>query len=201
MIDKRTILIIVAMTAALQLRYKAWAQSPSAIETPRSAQPEGVGSVTVLDLHGKIAEVNKAEKEVTIVGPQGRKITLKVENSYNLNAAKVGDPVVARYYEVATIRRKQPGETVPSASVKEGIWTASSGETPGAAAGKQVSIVVSVVAIDRAKGAITVKGPDGVVETVKARYPDKLKRLNVGDQLVVSVARAIAVSLVNQPTR
>jgi hypothetical protein len=42
---------------------------------------------------------------------------------------------------------------------------------------------------------VIVKGPDGTVETVKARDPKNLKQLKVGDELVVSVYRAIAISL------
>lgn len=60
---------------------------------------------------------------------------------------------------------------------------------------RHVSIVVSVLSVDKASGTITVKGPDGAVETVKARDPRNLKRLNVGDELVVSISRAIALSV------
>ena len=67
---------------------------------------------------------------VTIEGTGGRRLYLKVENPYNLDAAKVGEPVVAHFYEVVTIRKKKPGETVPSASLKEGIATAQPGQVP-----------------------------------------------------------------------
>lgn len=188
-----TILTIVAIGLGLSSAASAQPAKPS----DASAEPkvEGVGSATVVSIHGKVVAVNKARKLVTLEGPQGRKVTLKVENPYNLAAAKVGEPVVARFYEVAIIRKKKPGESIPAASVKEGIATAMPGEVPGGAVAGQVSIVVSVEAIDHAKGTVTVKGPDGAVETVKARYPEKLKLLKVGDELVVSVSRAIAISL------
>lgn len=200
MVKVKTILVAALTIIALQVSCGARAQSPSAAETSKEARVEGVASATVLTLRGKIIGVNEAKKLVTVQGPQGRKIVLRVENPYNLHSAKVGEPVVAHFYEVVMIRKKQLGETIPSASVSEGISTAKPGEIPGAAAGARVSIVVSVVAIDRQKGTVTVKGPDGSVETVKARYPDKLKQLKVGDELVVSVARAVAISLEKQPT-
>ena len=145
--------------------------------------------------HGKIVEVNKAKKLVTIEGTGGRRLYLKVENPYNLDAAKVGEPVVAHFYEVVTIRKKKPGETVPSASLKEGIATAQPGQVPGAVAGQQASVLVTVDAIDEANGTVSVKGPDGTVEKVKARDPRNLKKLKVGDELVVTLARAVAISL------
>jgi len=166
--------------------------APEAKEMPR---PEGIGSATVLTLHGKIVAVDKAKKLVVVEGPGGHRVALKVENPYNLEAAKVGEPVVARFYEVVTIRKKKPGETVESASLKEGIITANPGETPGAAAGQQLRLVVAVTEIDAANGTVAVKDPDGTVEKVKARDPNNLKLIKVGDELVVSASRAIAISL------
>jgi hypothetical protein len=118
-----------------------------------------------------------------------------VQNPYNLNAAKVGEPFVARYYEVITIRKKKPGESVPSASLKEGITTARPGGVPGGTRELHVSLLVTVDAIDEANGTVTVKAPYGTTETVKPRNPQNLKRLKVGDQLVIRISRAIAVSL------
>jgi len=173
----------------------SYARAEGPTETQTAPKPEGVGSATVLTLHGKIVAVDKAKKVVIVEDPGGRKAALNVQNPYNLEAAKVGDPVVAHFYEIVTIRKKKPGEVVPSASLKEGIVTAKPGETPGAAVGRKMQLVVSVVEIDAANGTVTVKGPDGALEKVKARDPNNLKLIKVGDELVVSIARAVAVSI------
>jgi hypothetical protein len=185
---KRKLLLFAALLAfGVGLNQSAAAQSGEAAVTSTS--------YTAVTAHGKIVEVNKAEKLVTIEGTGGRKLYLKVENPYNLEAAKVGEPVVAHFYEVVTIRKKKPGETVPSASLKEGIATAQPGQVPGAVAGQRASVLVTVDAIDEANGTVSVKGPDGTVEKVKARDPRNLKHLKVGDELVVTLARAVAISL------
>src|SRR5262249_16290432 len=101
--------------------YGAWAQSDQPAESSTAANAEAVRSATVIRVEGKIVEVERAKKLVTLEGPEGRKVTLRVENPYNLKAAKVGEPVVTRFYEVVTIRKKKPNETVPTASLKEGI--------------------------------------------------------------------------------
>jgi hypothetical protein len=188
-----SIIAIVAVCIGLTSAGRAQSENPG--DASATAGGEGVGSATLVTIHGKIVAVDKAAKLVTLEGPEGRKVILKVENPSNLAAAKVDEPFVARLYEIATIRKKRPGETIPSASVKEGLSTAMPGEVPGAVAAGQVSIVVSVVAIDQAKGTITVKGSDEAVETVKARYPQKLKLLKIGDELVISFWRGIAISL------
>lgn len=187
MIKRKLLLFAALLALGLGLNQSAAAQSGEAAVTSTS--------YTAVTAHGKIVEVNKAEKLVTIEGTGGRKLYLKVENPYNLEAAKVGEPVVAHFYEVVTIRKKKPGETVPSASLKEGIATAQPGQVPGAVAGQRASVLVTVDAIDEANGTVSVKGPDGTVEKVKARDPRNLKHLKVGDELVVTLARAVAISL------
>ena len=187
MIKRKLLLFAALLALGLGLNQSAAAQSGEAAVTSTS--------YTAVTAHGKIVEVNKAEKLVTIEGTGGRRLYLKVENPYNLEAAKVGEPVVAHFYEVVTIRKKKPGETVPSASLKEGIATAQPGQVPGAVAGQRASVLVTVDAIDEANGTVSVKGPDGTVEKVKARDPRNLKHLKVGDELVVTLARAVAISL------
>jgi len=188
MIKRKLLLFAALLALGLGLNQSAAAQSGEAAATSTS-------SITAVTVRGKIIEVNKAEKLVTIEGTGGRKLYLKVENPYNLEAAKVGEPVVAHFYEVVTVRKKKPGETVPSASLKEGVATAQPGQVPGAVAGQRASVLVTVDAIDEANGTVSVKGPDGTVEKVKARDRRNLKKLKVGDELVVTLARAVAISL------
>lgn len=195
MIGRKIPLIVGLVVIGLGLNNGASAQSGQATGASSPGTLEAVRSITVITVHGKIAEVDKAKKQVVLEGPEGQKVTLRVNNPYNLKAAKVGEPVVTRFYEVVTIRKKRPDEVVPSASLKEGIATAKPGGVPGAVAEQQASLLVSVAAIDEANGTVTIKAPDGTVEKVKARDPKNLKQLKVGDDLVVTLARAIAISL------
>jgi hypothetical protein len=193
---------IIALSAPITLRAFAQEASPAAspsqassAASPSPANPEGIVSATVITAHGKIVKVSKARKQVTLALPGGKEVTVDVRNPYNLNAAKVGESFVARYYEVVTIRKLKPGENVPSASLSGGIATAQPGGTPGAVGQMHVRIVVTVAAIDETNGTVTVKAADGTTETVKARNPANLKRIKVGDQLVVGISRAIGVTL------
>jgi hypothetical protein len=173
----------------------ASAQEANPAASPAEARPEGVVSATVITAHGKIAKVNKARQEVTLELPGGQEVTINVQNPSNLEAAKAGAPFVARYYEVVTIRKKRPGESVPAASLKGGIATAKPGGTPGAVGEIHAQVLVTVDAIDEANGTVTVKAADGTAETVKARNPQNLKRIKVGDELVVTISRAIGITL------
>jgi hypothetical protein len=154
-----------------------------------AAGPEGIRAATVLTIHGTVAAVDKAEKLVTIQVPDGRKYTLKVDNPYNLNAATVGAGVVVRYYEVVSVRKKKPGESLPSLSVTGGVVTAKAGGLPGAVAEEHLNAVVSVVEVDKTNG------------TAKANNPKILSHLKAGDDLVITTSRATAISLDKEPAK
>ncbi len=143
--------------------------------------------------------MDRANKLVTLVGPRGKQLTLHVNNPYNLAAAKPGEPFVARFYEIITIRKKQPGESIPPASLVEGIASAAPGQVPGAVVGKSTQLVATISAINRRKKTVDLTGPDGVVETVKVANPANLKHVKVGDDIVVTLSNVVAISLDQEP--
>ena len=195
MIKQLAVPLSAIVILGLGFNYCAWAQSATAVASPAQANSESASYGTVVTIHGKIADVNRARRQVTLEGQDGRKVTLNVRNPYNLQAAQVGEPFVARYYQIVNIRKKKPGENVQSATLSGGVTTAQPGGVPGATSEVQGTVLVTVDAIDQPNGTVTVKAADGTTQTVKARNPQNLKRLKVGDELVVSVYRAIAISL------
>ena len=153
---------------------------------------------TIINFSGKIVGVDVPKSQVTIEAPDGRKVTFQVLNPDNLKASKVGEPYNARFYELTTVRKKKPGENVQSRTLSQGIWTTNPLGVPGGERAGEATVLVTVEAIDEANGTVTVKAADGTTETVKARDPENLKLLKVGDELVVSVYQAIAISLEKQ---
>jgi hypothetical protein len=153
---------------------------------------------SIINFSGKIVSVDVPKSLVTIEGPEGRAVTLQVLNPDNLRAAKVGEPYNARFYEVTTIRKKKPGENLQGGSLSQGIWTTNPLGVPGGSRAVQATLLVTVEAIDEANGTVTVKAADGTTETVKARDPQNLKLLKVGDELVISLYEAVAISLEKQ---
>ena len=185
----------IALSPAMQLAL-AETTAPSS-----AGDAEGIRAATVLTIHGTVTAVDKAEKLVTIQVPNGQKYTLKVDNPINLDAAKEGVGVVVRYYEVVSVRKKKPGESLPALSVSGGVVTAKAGGLPGAVAEEQVNAVVSVVQVDQASGTVTIKGADGSIETAKARNPKVLSHLKAGDDLVITSSRATAIGLDKEPAK
>jgi len=166
--------------------------------SPPAPPNEKIGVATIVTVHGKIVAVDRAKRLVTLTGPQGEKVTIKVEDPYNLAGAKPGEPFVARFRESVTVRRKRPGERLPAVSIKEGVATALPGETPGGVIKTHRKALVKVSAIDEKDGTVTVKAPDGSEETVEVSNPRYLKQVKVGEELVVSVKQAVAISLAKE---
>jgi hypothetical protein len=171
-----------------------WAQSSAPVATQA---PQSVGSATIVTFQGKVVNVDAAAKQVTLVGPQGRKVTVDVQNPDNLRAAKVGEPYTARFYDIVIVRKKQPGENVQNA-LTAGAWTTNPLGVAGGSRAVQATVLVTVATIDQANGTVTVKAADGTTRTVKARNPENLKLIKVGDELVVTEYEAVAISLQKQ---
>jgi len=77
---------------------------------------KAVRPITVTTIYGKIIEVDRSNKLVKLEGLQGKKITLKVENPYNLKATKVGGPMVTRFYRGRNDSKVKASGTGPIAS-------------------------------------------------------------------------------------
>ncbi len=191
-----------APAAAQPAPSAAAAQPPAGASSPppeAAASPvphgHGIGAASILTVHGKIESVNRAKRLVTLVGPEGNKVTFKVAKSVSLTSVKAGDPFVAHFFESVHIRRKRPGEVLPAVSIKEGISAAQPGQTPGGVVHTKSKVVLSVTAVDSKDRTVTVKAPDGTEETVKVGNSRYLRHVKVGDDLVVTVRQAVAISL------
>jgi hypothetical protein len=171
------------------------APPPSPAPTTSRQTLEGIGSITVVTVHGKILAVDRANKLVTLEGPHGKKVTLTVRNPYNLDAAQPGMPFVAKFYEIVTIRKKQPGEVIPAIALDEGVATAEPGQIPGAVVGRSVEVVATISAINMQNNTVDLKGVSGNIETVTVANPANLAQVQVGEQIVITLTQAVAVSL------
>jgi hypothetical protein len=54
---------------------------------------------------------------------------------------------------------------------------------------------VSVESVDAINQEVTLKGPDGSLETIEVTNPEHLRRIKVGDKVVITHAEALALSL------
>ncbi|MGA2410856.1 MAG: hypothetical protein ABSG46_10780, partial [Candidatus Binataceae bacterium] len=136
----------------------------------------------------------RPHKLVTLEGPNGKQVTIHVRNPYNLAHAHVGERFIARFYEIVTVVKTKPDPSIPAVSFAQGIVTAEPGQKPGAAFVRQLQVVATVDAVNKAERTIVIKGPDGAEETVKAHHSSDLKHIKVGDQIVITLTDAVAIT-------
>ena len=172
----------------------AQAAAPPAKPATPAAAPKA-GEAAVVTVRGTVEAVDKEKQTVTLKGPK-RSLTLRVRDPQKLEAIKVGDPVVAKYYEALAFEVKKPGAAAaPGVTVQQAMGTSKPGETPAGAVGQQVTMTVTVVEVDKAAKTVTIKGPEGQTETVKARDPKNLDLVKAGDLVEITYTRALAIGL------
>jgi ribosomal protein S17 len=172
----------------------AQATAPAAKpKAPEAAKPK-VQETAVVTLRGTVEAIDKEKQTVTIKGPK-RTLTVRVRDPKKLEAIKVGDPVVGKYYEALAFEVKKPGTATPGVTAQQGVASSQPGATPAGAVGEQITLTVTIVAIDKAAHTVTIKGPDGTTETVKARDPKNLDAVKVGDLVEITYTRALAIAL------
>jgi hypothetical protein len=170
--------------------------APPQNAAPPSAAPNaGIAAETVLTVHGKIVSVDQASKQVTIEGPNGKDVTLTVNNQYNLQSLKAGDRYVAQFTEAITIVAKGPSDKPPVATLTAGLWTANPGGTPGAVVARQAHLVVVISAVDQADQRVTLQAPDGSTENIHVTNPEALQGVQVGDRIAITLTQSVAIAL------
>jgi len=186
---KKTIESLGAVAFALAFAVPALAQDPK-------AAPGKIGTSEVVMAKATVEAVDPAARTVTLKGPRGKSFTVGVDDKVmNLSSLKVGDEVVAKYYEAIAFELKKPGEAVPGKSVKEGVGPAGGGPAGPGVGGRQVTVVATIEAIDLKKGTVTLKGPEGKSVDVTARDPKNLKKVKVGDLVEITYTEALAISV------
>jgi hypothetical protein len=145
-----------------------------------------------------VEAINYADREVTLKGPLGNKVTFTVDKRVKrLDEIKVGDLVQADYYVsiAAELRKPTAEEEKHPLMVLEGEGKTEPGSAPAAGAVRRFKVVTTVEGLDRASRTITVKGPRGNMLTARVADPSRLTQVHIGDTIVVTYTEALAVSL------
>jgi hypothetical protein len=143
-----------------------------------------------------VEAINLDAREITLKGPKGRLITLRVEERVrNLPQVQVGDEIVVRYHESVglQLRRTEMGD---SAAYEETVTAGSEtvpNQAPGAA--KQYTVAAFVEAVSPREKTVTLRGPDGNLFDLYVRDLTVLESLTAGDNVVATYTEAAAVSI------
>jgi len=187
---------IVTLTVGIAFTFWAVPRPPPTIAAAQTAGVKpAVGEIAAVTVHGAVKAINKDKRTVTLVGPQGGTLTLTVQDPQKLEALKVGDSVVATYYEALVIQVRPAREAKPGVSVTDATVTTKPGEIPAGAVESQVTVTAAISAVDAQKGTLMITSLQDDAETVKARNPNMLAGVKAGDLVQLTYTRALAVAL------
>jgi len=194
----RKLFLSAALVAAASA--PVFAQKPDATGATVTTTTPGKGTITKMaKITASVEAIDAASRTVTLKGPRGKVVTLAVGPEVkNFAQVKVGDLVVVRYAEALTLELKKDGKELRQRSEREGSETAQPGERPAGAAGRQITVIADVTAVDRKKQVVTLRGPKQTVE-LKLRDPKQIKLVKVGDQVEATYQEALAVSVEPAP--
>ena len=140
-----------------------------------------------------VQSVDPDARKITLKGPHGNVFTCEVdERVRNLEQVQPGDQVTVNYVEAAAIQVVKKAEHAEDDRV---IDQAPPGEKPKGKIVREVSRTAEVLAVDKSKGTITLRGSDDALTTIWVRHPERLAGIKVGDLLKITYREAIAVSV------
>jgi hypothetical protein len=155
---------------------------------------------------GKMENAVEARATVTAVDPATRTVSLKEANGDELDVAvtqevrnfdqiKPGDEVVVTYTEALAWQVKPAGQGAPGVGENVEATRAQPGEKPAGAVGRAVTMTATITAIDIPNGTVTLTGPGGESRTIKARDPNNLKKVKVGDLVDITYSENVALAV------
>ena len=182
----------IAIAAAVALAPTAGAQTGSAMV---GTAPGAAVAAQKVKITATITAIDKSTRDVTLKGPEGNLVTVTAGPEVkNFDQLKVGDKVDLQYLEALTLELKKGGGMIVGRTEKAGAASAMPGEKPAAGAGRQVTIVADVVALDPTKQIVTLKGPQRTVD-LRIADPEQFKRIAKGDQVEAKYTQAVALTV------
>jgi hypothetical protein len=147
---------------------------------------------------GRVTDINKDLREVTVMGPKGNLLTMEVNDAVErFNEINVNDLISFEYYTYILAEFRQP----TSEEIEEPlVILAEAGKAPenmdpSAAVGALVKAVVTIEVINQPEMIVTVKGPRGNYVSINMEDESLIKELHVGQVVILTYAEAIALSL------
>jgi hypothetical protein len=143
-----------------------------------------------------VVGVNPSTRVVSLKRVDGKIVEIQAgEEVRNFDKIKVGDIVNVEYTQALSIDLKKGAVGTAQRSESVELTRAPPGGKPGATVGSRVTVLADVIAVDRKKQMITLRGPHGNVVDLKIQDPEQFKRVKQGDQVQAVYTEALAVAV------
>jgi hypothetical protein len=176
------------------------APPPPGDSNTSTAIQEGVpGGVVVntVDVSARVTAIDKANRKVTLLGPDGDTFTVKVgPEAVNFDQVKVGDLLKVTVTEEVVIYLEKEGAASSDGGAGVGVVAlAPKGAKPGGLMAQTIQVTGTVVAIDQEKRIVTLRFADGTFKAFSVREDIDLTQHKKGEQVVFQVTEMVAISV------
>jgi hypothetical protein len=191
-------LTTLALLPAALLTFTSCSSTPKIEPTTTAVYQQGVPGGIIVETYKNTATVtaiDAANRKVTLVTQDGRKETFKAgPEVVNFDQIRIGDQVKATLTEQLAVYMAKDN---PPASEGEAalVALAPKGAKPGGLMANTVQVIAKVTAIDLKHHKATLKLPDGTTKTVAVRKDVDLTQRQVGEEVVIRVTEAVAISV------
>jgi len=148
--------------------------------------------VEAINVDNRIVTLRSLTEDKTVVMEVGDEVR-------NLAQVTVGDRVVVEFHQAVAVDLKKGGGLEATAGQAVVAARAQPGDKPAGGIGEATEVVATIVAIDRNEPSVTLKGPEGNLVDVVVQDPQKLVGVDVGDQVIITYTRAMAISVEPSP--
>jgi hypothetical protein len=156
--------------------------------------PGGV-AVETFQQTATVTSIDAANRKVTLVSPAGKKTTYKAgPEVINFDRIQVGDQLKVTIAEELVVHLADKAAPAASGGT-DLVALAPKGAKPGALLVSTTQFVAKVKALDLKKRRATLEFPDGEVRTFPVRKDVDLNQRKVGDEVVIRITDALAISV------
>ncbi len=171
---------------------------PSSEGSSTSVFQEGVPGgifVNTVEATVQIAAIDHANRNMTLVGPDGKKADIKAgEDVVNFDQLQVGDRLKCTLTEEIVVSLEKDVESIPDES-KKTVILAPKGAPPGGVIADTTQVTATIMAIDSSGHTVTLQFADGSSKTSLVRDDIDLGRYRVGEKVVFLVTEMVAIKV------
>lgn len=151
-----------------------------------------------VELMGTITEIDKETREITVISGEGELHTFTAsEDVKRFDEIEIGEVITFGFYKFLKAEFRKPTEeeiAEPLVAIADAEIAGMDVE-PGAVMGAMVKAVVTIQVINLTYMYVTIKGPQGNYTTIDVEDAELIKKLHVGQVVIMTYGEAIAVTL------
>ncbi|VGO12463.1 hypothetical protein PDESU_01016 [Pontiella desulfatans] len=179
-------------------KYKEEAKGLAAEENVAAVAVEGIPGGAVVDtlaVQAKVLDINYRKREVKLLIPGGSVVKTKVDPSaVNFDQVKKGDIINAVITEEVVFQLASSEADLKDSADVVALLSRQGGMPAGLVAAA-VRVTATITAIDAEARTINLTLKDGTTKTLTVRDDIEMNQATVGDQVVIDMFEAVAISV------